>query len=208
MVSNPPSVARQLLNNIEIIQVSSTLAAWAMANKCRVALVERWAMVVCDGIFKRLHLRSECQMAWAPFPAFGQLLGQLPRYRPLLSWDSAGWEEPGKLIPKDFNSCRHSISRIHTATATRARAGITLDATLPQQSNRHDSTSEGRKPSQCLFHQDSRVQWFPPWRKWPNIILMAIARGQAYFFITAPIATKASHYVRHGGFDRVCDDVT
>ena len=115
--------------------------------------------------------------------------------------------------PQDFNSCRHSISRVHTATATRARAGITLDTAY------FLSSQIAMVPLPDTFKYRNQVNVFPvkiprcngssiSENSW-NIHVSDGNHGARHILITAPDSDEGIHIMSaHGSFDRVCDDVT
>ena len=119
------SEARALGNRWKSSSVKSTLAAWAIASKWRVALVEPPSAMVTV-IASSKASRVKISDGLSPFPASWQQHDLLLRYRPSYPLIQRGekmnlvssYQGPRSLSPW--------IGRIHPTTATRARAGITL----------------------------------------------------------------------------------
>ena len=113
---------------------------------------------------------------------------------------------------QNFNSRRHSIGRVHTATATRARTGITLNAA------HFLSCQVTMVPFPDSFKDRNQVNVLAvqiPWRNRSavgkdsrNIHVSNSNHRARHIFITAPDSYKGIHIMpAHGSLDGVCDDV-
>ena len=117
-----------LLNDIEIIQGQLHISRMSNGQQVQSGIGRTTqSHGHCDGIFKGFasqnvrRLKPHFQHPDNCSASFHDIVFLILRF----CWVR---RRARQAHPKNFNSCRHSISRVHTTTATRARTGITLDA--------------------------------------------------------------------------------
>ena len=113
---------------------------------------------------------------------------------------------------QNFNSRRHSVGRIHTATATRTRACITLNAAhfLSCQVTMvpFPNSFKDRNQVNILAVQIPRRNRSAVGKDSRNIHISNGNHGARHIFITAPDSYKGIHIMpTHCSLDGVCDDV-